>query len=93
MDNNNNNNNANPRRMASIALRFIVQMIQRIGLAVFGIELTLRDNSKAFNYQEKAKRIEECLGETRVDLWKLRQLALSKGGLLEGKSCRRRRRK
>jgi len=34
----------------------------------------------------KAARIEACLSRSPVDLWELRELALSKGGLLTRKS-------
>jgi len=61
-----------------------VQIVRRCVFAVFGIDL-LCEKPKEFSYEEKAKRIEECLGEEQVDLWRIRQLALSKGGLLEAK--------
>jgi hypothetical protein len=35
------------------------------------------------SFQEKATRIEACLAQVPVNLWELRELALSKGGLLE----------
>lgn len=35
-------------------------------------------------YLEKAKEIHAVLAEPEVDLWKLRELALSEGGLVNG---------
>jgi hypothetical protein len=35
--------------------------------------------------EEKAQRIEACLARKPVNLWELRELALSRGGLLERK--------
>lgn len=34
--------------------------------------------------QEKALEIEECLSNDPVNLWHLRELALTRGGLLQG---------
>lgn len=36
-----------------------------------------------FSFEDKARRIEDCLARSPVNLWELRELALSKGGLLE----------
>jgi len=36
--------------------------------------------------EEKKSLLEACLSHTVVSLWELRELALSKGGLLNGKS-------
>ena len=33
---------------------------------------------------EKTRRVQECLDEVPVSLWELRELALSKGGLING---------
>ena len=35
--------------------------------------------------KEKAEEIDQLLKESPVDLWKLRELALSEGGLVNGK--------
>lgn len=37
--------------------------------------------------EEKALQIEACLAKNPVDLWELRELALSRGGLLKGRKC------
>ena len=37
------------------------------------------------NLKTKATRIETCLAQSPVDLWELRELALSQGGLLTRK--------
>ena len=33
---------------------------------------------------EKTRRVQECLDQVPVSLWELRELALSKGGLMNG---------
>ena len=38
--------------------------------------------------EEKAKAIRTVLGEPEVDLWKLRSLAISEGGLVNGEFTR-----
>jgi hypothetical protein len=39
--------------------------------------------AQGFSFEDKAQRIEDCLARSPVNLWELRELALSKGGLLE----------
>ena len=61
--------------------------------------LSSKSIKEDFDYHQKAIQIEECLnnnnnsnaeegggGGGATDLWKLRELALSRGGLLEGRS-------
>ena len=38
-----------------------------------------------YSAEEKAQKIEACLAQSPVNLWELRDLALSQGGLLECK--------
>ena len=38
----------------------------------------------AFEAMDKALEIQKCLAAEPVDLWQLRELALTKGGLLNG---------
>ena len=50
-----------------------------------GIEIVCEDD---FAYCTKTERIERCLSKNddSINLWELRELALSDGGLLEGRS-------
>ena len=45
--------------------------------------LILKDTSP--HLEEKAAEITQVLSNPKVDLWKLRELALSEGGLVNGK--------
>jgi hypothetical protein len=45
-------------------------------------------NCLAFSdMEEKELQIKACLAKNPVDLWELRELALSGGGLLKGRKC------
>jgi hypothetical protein len=47
---------------------------------------SLKENVSAAFLAEKAREIEKVLSGPDVDLWKLRELALSEGGLVNGMS-------
>jgi len=42
--------------------------------------------TSSVDMSSKAKEIEQLLSEEQIDLWKLRELALSEGGLVNGKN-------
>ena len=83
------------RRMIRKILRFLFELCRRFIILAFDYDIWLltprgrrskaAQSSDTLNYEEKAQQIEKCLNSSAVDLWKLRELALSKGGLLEGK--------
>ena len=55
----------------------IEQLVSSMPASLFTSSLRLRDDLKT-----KAERIDRCLAQNPVDLWELRELALSNGGLL-----------
>jgi hypothetical protein len=46
---------------------------------------TMKEAVSAAYLTEKAQEIERVLSGPEIDLWKLRELALSEGGLVNGK--------
>jgi hypothetical protein len=66
---------------------YIDSFLKTVGIRRFSVAAT-ESTSGNVDSRNKSKHIENCL-ETidSVDLWELRELALSEGGLLQGVFC------
>ncbi len=63
---------------------YISSLFQSFGIRSL-IATRKEPSSEKNDARDKAQRIEDCLGRhNSVDLWELRELALSEGGLLNG---------